>query len=63
MTPPDSTAAELSLWESCPKCIAHYRTSPGLVLAFASVGIEEGKSSFQMAEAYFAQYHKGGHKP
>lgn len=51
------------LWESCPKCIEHfYIDNPSLVHAFASVGIEYGKSSFEMAETYFDQYHKAGHK-
>lgn len=53
---------EEPLWETCPKCIDHYYGEPGLVHAFASVGIEHGKSSFQMAESYFDQYHKVGHK-
>jgi hypothetical protein len=49
-------------WESCPKCIDHYYGNPSLVHAFASVGIEHGKSTFEMAESYFARYHRVGHR-
>ena len=50
------------LWESCPECFEHLRTTPGLLLSFASVGVEHGKSQFQMAELYFDGYHERGHR-
>ena len=51
------------LWETCPLCIEHfYGEGSGLLHAFASVGIELGKSQFEMAATYFEQYHKLGHK-
>ena len=51
------------LWEKCPKCAAHYYSSaPQLIHAFASVGIEHGKSTWQMAESYFEQFHKNKHR-
>ena len=43
---------------SCEKCAEHYFNEPFLREAFASVGIEHGKSSWQMAESYFDTFHK-----
>jgi hypothetical protein len=60
-----SNAASTSepLWESCPECIEHfYGNGSSLLHAFASVGIEHGKSQFQMAESYFDIYHSRGHR-
>ena len=48
--------------QSCDKCREHYFSNPSLLLAFSSVGIEHGKSSWEMAESYFAEYHKRKHK-
>ena len=48
--------------QSCNKCREHYFSSPGLLLAFSSVGIEHGKSPWEMAEGYFAEYHKRKHR-
>jgi hypothetical protein len=65
MTTPNSDAASTSepLWESCPDCIEHfYSNGASLFRAFASVGIEYGKSQFQMAEMYFDTYHSRGHR-
>lgn len=50
------------LWESCPECMEHYIRQPGLAHAFASVGIEHGKSSYQMAESYFTDFHARKHE-
>jgi hypothetical protein len=47
---------------SCGKCAMHYFDQPFLVEAFASVGIEHGKSSGQMAEEYFTHFHKQKHR-
>jgi hypothetical protein len=33
-----------------------------MVEAFASVGIEHGKSSGQMAKEFYAVFHKRGHR-
>jgi hypothetical protein len=46
----------------CDKCRAHADSEPFLLEAFASVGIEHGKSSGQMAEEYFVHFHRNGHK-
>lgn len=50
------------LWERCPDCMAHFRSTPFLVESFNSVGIEHGKSAYQMAESYFGEYHKAKHR-
>lgn len=49
------------LWEKCPKCMIHFLDEPALGYAFSTVGIERGKSDYQMAEAYFSYYHENGH--
>ena len=48
--------------QDCDKCREHYFANPMLVGAFASVGIEHGKSTWQMAEEYFERFHKGQHR-
>ncbi len=49
--------------EDCAKCRRHwYSDGPSLLHAFASVGIEHGKSTAEMADSYFARYHKNGHR-
>lgn len=50
------------LWERCPDCMVHYFSQPHLIEAFASVGIEHDKSIYQMAESYFATFHKNKHR-
>ena len=45
----------------CPECLEHYFDEPFLPAAFASVGIEHGKSSYEMAESYFGEYHRKKH--
>ena len=48
--------------KTCPRCQAHWDAeAPGLIHAFASVGIEHGKSSHEMAVEYFGIYHKKSH--
>lgn len=49
------------LWEKCADCMKHYYETPFLVESFNSVGIEHGKSAYQMAESYFALYHGKKH--
>ena len=49
------------LVNECPRCANHWFAAPFLAEAFASVGIEHGKSSFEMAESYFADYHRKKH--
>lgn len=44
--------------DDCATCLAHWFDAPHLVGAFSSVGIEHGKSSWQMAVEYFAHMHK-----
>jgi len=46
---------------NCDKCREYADSEPMLLHAFASVGIEHGKSSGQMAEEYFAEFHRSGH--
>jgi hypothetical protein len=41
--------------------MTHFQMERALMLSFASVGIEHGKSSYQMAESYFRAYHRSGH--
>lgn len=49
--------------DHCAQCLEHFRSTPFLVEAFASVGIEHGKSSGQMAKEYFAVFHRNAHRP
>lgn len=49
------------LWESCADCMQHYYETPFLVESFNSVGIEHGKSAYQMAESYFKLFHEKKH--
>lgn len=46
----------------CQKCLAHFAANPFIVEAFASVGIEHGKSSGQMAQEFYATFHKNKHR-
>lgn len=47
----------------CDECRAHWLDErDGLTHAFASVGIEAGLTTPEMAERYFASYHKRGHQ-
>ena len=48
--------------QDCDKCREYYFANPMLIGAFASVGIEHGKSTWEMAESYFAEFHKNKHK-
>jgi len=50
------------LWERCAECMRYYRSQPHLLGAFASVGIEHGKSTYQMAVDYFDYYHSSHHR-
>lgn len=51
-----------TLVQDCPECANHwFAEGQGLLHAFASVGIERGKSSWEMAESYFANYHGKRH--
>lgn len=53
---------EPQLWEgACAKCTRHWFAQPQLAHAFASVGIEHGKSSWQMAREYFSWFHANKH--
>lgn len=45
----------------CSRCLSHFLSTPMIVEAFASVGIEHGKSSGQMAQEFYAQYHANKH--
>jgi hypothetical protein len=51
------------LWRECPLC-REYADEKGyaMVGAFASVGIEHGKSVTRMASEYFERYHASGHQ-
>jgi hypothetical protein len=46
----------------CAKCLEHFQDNPSMVGALASVGIEHGKSSGQMAKEFYATFHKKKHK-
>lgn len=48
------------LWEgTCQPCTDHWRrNAAGLRHGFASVGIERGLSSFDMARTYFVDFHR-----
>lgn len=48
--------------KGCAKCLQHFCANPFLVEAFASVGIEHGKSSGQMAQEFYAFFHKNKHR-
>lgn len=48
--------------KNCGKCLAHFFANPHIVGAFASVGIEYGKSSGQMAKEFYATFHKNKHR-
>ena len=48
--------------QGCDKCRQHYFDNPMLLHAFASVGMEYGKSVWTMAEEYFDRFHKSKHK-
>jgi hypothetical protein len=46
----------------CGECFVHWaKEGMGLTHAFASVGIEHGKTTYEMAESYFRSFHKRGH--
>ena len=59
---PDGTGAYLPDFR-CGKCLEHWHSEPHLVHAFASVGIEHGKSTGEMAADYFASFHARKHRP
>jgi hypothetical protein len=46
----------------CPECMDYYFSSPGLIHACASVGIERGLSTGEMLGRYLDAYHRRGHK-
>jgi hypothetical protein len=52
------------LWDGVCDACTEYAALQGPVLlhAFASVGIERGKSAYEMAQDYFADYHEKGHQ-
>lgn len=50
------------LWESCEKCNRQWRAEEHVLrMSFATVGIEEGMSEYQMAMIYFVRFHRDGH--
>lgn len=46
----------------CGDCVAYWDANPYLTAACASVGIEHGKSTYQMIREYLAGYHERGHR-
>jgi hypothetical protein len=47
----------------CAKCLQHFYDNPFIVEALASVGIEHGKSSGQMAREFYEVFHQNKHQP
>jgi hypothetical protein len=48
--------------DGCGECYLHFAEQPHLVGALASVGIEAGKSTWEMARDYMAAWHAYGHQ-
>lgn len=49
--------------KECERCAEHWDANGWSIIgACASVGIEHGKSTWQMAKDYFEGYHRRGHK-
>lgn len=46
----------------CLDCELHYRSTPHLLAACASIGIESGKSTERLLLAYLATFHQHGHR-
>lgn len=46
----------------CGKCLQHFDQNPYIVAAFASVGIEHGKSTHQMMQEFYATFHENKHR-
>ena len=49
-------------WRECGDCLGYASAQPMLAEAFASVGIEYGRSTAQMARDFFAAFHGRGHQ-
>lgn len=57
IAPPAPVARSVT---DCADCLAHWDVN--LTAACASVGIEHGKSTYQMIREYLAGYHERGHQ-
>jgi hypothetical protein len=55
-------ATTVPTWEICPDCMKHGDESPFIVEVCSSVAIESGQSPYDVAVAYFKQFHDSGHK-
>jgi hypothetical protein len=56
------TPVEINRPSNCDTCMRYWASQPYLGAACASVGIEHGKSTFQMVREYLAAYHERGHR-